>query len=224
MTKGRIFLLFSAGIIAGGAVVAVVMNQFYNQPEPENKTAPKVEKVNETEEIKAKYVPLDSTGNYLDKKLAIRIKGDTSSDYYRNIEENSVVFDSLKSSNSNTEVSINRDQMIESVKAHIYYFESSKVSAEDSLLNKLNSIKPANRPTSIDVEIWESPIHYKGYKMGKSKLVVYGIDPDAEILLYDLNDYVLLQSGTNYYKLERTQEFKNLRKFTDQAVISRLKK
>lgn len=223
MTKGRIFLLFSAGILAGGAVVAVVMNQFYNQAEPETKPAPKVESDHESEEIKAKYVPLDSTGNYLDKKLAIRIKGDTSTDYYRNIEENSKVFDSLKTEN-NTEVSINRDQMIESVKAHIYYFETSKVSTEDSLVNKLNSIKPANRPTSIDVEIWESPIHYKGYKMGKSKLVVYGIDPDAEILLYDLNDYVLLQSGMNYYKLERTQEFKNLRKFTDQAVISRLKK
>ena len=80
-----------------------------------------------------------------------------------------------------------------------------------------------NRPSSIEVEIWQSPIHYKGYKLGKNKLVVFGIDVDSDILLFDLNDYVLLQSGSNYYRLEKTSEFKNLKKFNDQAVIARLK-
>lgn len=224
MTKGRIFLLFGAGILAGGAVVALVMNGFYAETPREEKQPEKSSaETNEREEIKTKNIPLDSTGNYLDKKLPIAIKGDTSSDYYKNIEESSTVYDSLITQNNSTEVSINRDRMLESLKVKVNYIGSVHISPEDSLLNKMNSIKTGTRPVSIEVEIWQSPIQYKGYKMGKNKLVVYGIDPSQDILLFDLNDYVLLQSGQQYYRLEKTSEFKNLRKFNDQTVIARLK-
>lgn len=225
MTKGRIFLLFGAGILAGGGVVAIVMNQVYQQPAVEKKTPPKSEETAEikSEKKEAKFIPVESTALYIDKKLPIRIKGDTTKDYYKNIEENSAVYDSLLSKNSSSEVNINRDQMVESLKVRVKYLKPEIHSPEDSLLNKMNSIKSGSKPSSIEVEIWESPIHYKGYKLGRNKLVVYGIDPSQDILLFDLNDYVLLQSGEVYYRLEKTSEFKNLKKFTDQAVISRLK-
>ena len=225
MTKGRVFLMFSAGIIAGGGVVALVMNQFFNQPtavhKPVVKSTTDSEKAIERKETKLS--PVESTSLYIDKKLPIRIKGDTSSDYYRNIEENSTVYDSLLAKNTSNEVNINRAQLLESFKVKINYIKPDKVSSEDSLLNKINNVKMGNRPSSIEVEIWQSPIHYKGYKLGKNKLVVFGIDVDSDILLFDLNDYVLLQSGSTYYRLEKTSEFKNLKKFNDQAVIARLK-
>ncbi len=225
MTKGRVFLMFSAGIIAGGGVVALVMNQFFNQPSAVQKQAVKSNTDSEKtmERKETKLSPVESTSLYIDKKLPIRIKGDTSSDYYRNIEENSTVYDSLLAKNTNSDVNINRDQLIESLKVKVNYIKPDKVSPEDSLLNKINNVKMGNRPSSIEVEIWQSPIHYKGYKLGKNKLVVFGIDADSDILLFDLNDYVLLQSGSTYYRLEKTSEFKNLKKFNDQAVIARLK-
>jgi hypothetical protein len=225
MTKGRVFLLFSAGIIAGGGVVAIVMNQFFSQPKTAQKQAPKVVSNSETSEVKkeGKHIPVESTSLYIDKKLPIRIKGDTTSDYYKNIDENSEVYDSLLAKNNSNEVNINRDQLLESLKVRVKYLKLEKQSAEDSLLNKMNNIKTGTKPSTIEVEIWQSPIHYKGYKLGKNKLVVYGIDPDSDILLFDLNDYVLLQSGSVYYRLEKTSDFKNLKKFNDQAVISRLK-
>lgn len=225
MTKGRVFLMFSAGIIAGGGVVALVMNQFFNQPSAVQKQTPKSDARSETtvEKKESKLIPVESTSLYIDKKLPIRIKGDTSSDYYKNIEENSKVYDSLLSKNSSQDVNINRDQLVESLKVKINYIKPEKVSVEDSLLNKINNVKMGSRPTYIEVEIWQSPIHYKGYKLGKNKLVVFGIDASSDILLFDLNDYVLLQSGSTYYRLEKTSDFKNLKKFNDQAVISRLK-
>lgn len=225
MTKGRVFLMFSAGIIAGGGVVALVMNQFFYQPQVEQKEPLKSDSSSETtiDRKEIKLSPVESTSLYIDKKLPIRIKGDTTRDYYRNIEENSKVYDSLLSKNNSSEVNINRDQLVESLKVKINYIKPEKVSAEDSLLNKINNVKIGNRPSSIEVEIWQSPIHYKGYKLGKNKLVVFGIDATSDILLFDLNDYVLLQSGSTYYRLEKTADFKNLKKFNDQAVIGRLK-
>jgi hypothetical protein len=217
--------MFSAGIIAGGGVVALVMNQFFSQPENgiKDKVRPNTESEIGAEEKETKHIPVESTTLYIDKKLPIRIKGDTASDYYKNIEENSSVYDSLLAKNNSSEVNINRDQLLESLKVKINYVKIQNTTTEDSLLNKMNSIKTGNKPNSIEVEIWQSPIHYKGYKLGKNKLVVYGIDPSSDILLFDLNEYVLLQSGSVYYRLEKTSEFKNLKKFNDQTVISRLK-
>ena len=124
MTKARVFLLFSAGIVAGGGVVALVMNQFFNHTTAVQKhsvnSAKDSEKVIERKETKLS--PVESTSLYIDKKLPIRIKGDTSSDYYRNIEENSAVYDSLLAKNPSNEVNINRDQLLESIKVKINYF------------------------------------------------------------------------------------------------------
>lgn len=225
MTKGKVFLMFSAGIIAGGGVMALVMNQFFNQPDntSEKKVKDDIKTESESEEKQTKLIPVESTTLYIDKKLPIRIKGDTASDYYKNIEENSNVYDSLLAKNNSGDVNINRDQLLESLKVRVNYVKLESTSVEDSLINKMNSIKTGNKPSSIEVEIWQSPIHYKGYKLGKNKLVVYGIDPSSDILLFDLNDYVLLQSGSVYYRLEKTSDFKNLKKFNDQTVIGRLK-
>jgi len=225
MTKGRVFLMFSAGIVAGGGLVALFMNQFFKQPSIVQTQVEKSNTVSEkyTDRKETKLSPVESTSLYIDKKLPIRIKGDTSSDYYRNIEENSTAYDSLLAKNTSSDVNINRDQLVESLKVKINYIKPDIISSEDSLLNKINNVKIGNRPSSIEVEIWQSPIHYKGYKLGKNKLVVFGIDADSDILLFDLNDYLLLQSGSIYYRLEKTSEFKNLKKFNDQAVIARLK-
>lgn len=225
MTKGKIFLLFSGGIIAGGTIVAVVMNQWLDKPEKIEKK----EVVNEAEhekeiEIKTKNIPLDSTGNYLDKKLPIAIKGDTNTDYYSHIDKNSDSYDSLLAIKNGSEVTINRDRMVASDKVKVKIFANDKLSAEDSLLNKLNNIKNSGKSQQIDVEFWESPIHYKGYKLGRNKLVLFGIDNESKIMLFDLNDYVILQSGESYYRLERTADFKNLRRFTNEAVIQQLGK
>jgi len=223
MTKGRIFILFSAGIIAGGGGVALLMNKLYEAPaKNEKKKVPVTENVTDESEVKARKIPIDSTGNYLDKKLPIAIKGDTSSDYYAHIDENSKVFDSLKAAESNAEISIRRDQLMASKKVRYKIINAQKDSPEDSTLQEITNIKTSKNNT-VEVEFWQSPIHYKGYKLGKNKLVIYGIDPESEIMLFDLSDYVILQSGTGYYRLDRSSDFRNLKKFNDQQIIGLLK-
>lgn len=225
MIKGKIFLLFSGGIIAGGTIVAVVMNRWIDQPgNSEKKEAKREVEPKKGIEIKTKNIPLDSTGNYLDKKLPIAIKGDTNTDYYAHIDKNSDSYDSLLALKNGAEVTINRDRMLATEKVKVKIFANDKLSPEDSLLNKLNNIKNSGKSQQIDVEFWESPIHYKGYKLGRNKLVLFGVDNESQIMLFDLNEYVILQSDDTYYRLERTADFKNLRRFTDESVIQQLGK
>ena len=50
------------------------------------------------------------------------------------------------------------------------------------------------------VEFWRSPINYKGYKIGKNKIVLYGIDEPDWVKLYDLEGNIYMEYGQNFFK------------------------
>jgi hypothetical protein len=51
------------------------------------------------------------------------------------------------------------------------------------------------RSRLFNIEFWTSPLHYKGYKMGKYKLVLYGINATDDIKIYRLDDVVYLKNN-----------------------------
>jgi hypothetical protein len=60
------------------------------------------------------------------------------------------------------------------------------------------------------VEFRESPLNYLAYMMGKSRLVVYGIDLIDMVSIYELDGQLYLKYNEQYYNLEYASEFRLL--------------
>ena len=61
--------------------------------------------------------------------------------------------------------------------------------------------------TNYMVEFWVSPINYRGYKMSKNKLIIYGIEEPDAVKLYRLNDALFMKYHNEYYRLSNTFEY-----------------
>jgi len=100
--------------------------------------------------------------------------------------------------------------------------ENTKVSTNlDSLL--IGGKAPKVEKNIYNVEFWESPLNYRGYKKNKNHLVLYGIKNvnDAQLKIISTDLYLI--TASNYYLIENTTEFKNLIPVSNQNIINQLK-
>lgn len=96
--------------------------------------------------------------------------------------------------------------------------------SKDSLLQKVSGIKTdKNQKQFINVELWQSPLNYKGYKMGKYKIVLYGITSLEGLKIFEIGNDIYLKYGAMVYNLENTSEFKPYERVTDENIINKLK-
>ena len=103
---------------------------------------------------------------------------------------------------------------------------SKFTSQEDSLLQVVSGIRelpksPDNR-TSFPIELWRSPINYRGYKFAKNKLVLFGLDEHAPLKLFHLEDMVYLKYADAIYKIDDYPDFRAFEKVTNPQVITQL--
>lgn len=221
MNKTKTILFFSLGIIAGGILVTFILNNYYSSEVPKEnkkKAEVKTEEVISIEENENKVS--DSIGNYLDKKIPIKIAGEEGVDKYENIDNNSSTYDSLMKIREVSSDKVNRDQLIATQKIGIKYLDIED--NKDSLVNKINNIKPNQKLKQMECEIWVSPINYKGYKLSRNKLVVFGLAVEEDKMLFESDEFVILQSGNKYFKLIKSSDFKPLKVFNDQSIIKLL--
>ena len=96
----------------------------------------------------------------------------------------------------------------------------------DSLLELSSGLKDekkiVNAKYSFNVEYWQSPINYKGYKLGKNKLVLFGFDTGSAAKMYYYKDEVYLKQKEIYYRLEYTNDFKALERVVSNTITSQL--
>lgn len=112
-------------------------------------------------------------------------------------------------------VKINTDKKIASTKVNIIYLEKSVL--EDSLIKTALNITEV-KSGKIIIEFWESPINYSGYKLSKSKLIVYGLSPQFEYKLYKRETLYYLNFQSIYYELIETNQFLSY-KLIDQSDV-----
>jgi hypothetical protein len=60
---------------------------------------------------------------------------------------------------------------------------------------------------SLTVEFWVSPINYRGYKMSKNRLILFGIEEPDAIKLYRSNDALYMKYGAEFFRLVNTYDF-----------------
>ncbi|MFN3916774.1 MAG: hypothetical protein ACK4K0_03430 [Flavobacteriales bacterium] len=86
--------------------------------------------------------------------------------------------------------------------------KSKQADFADSLLAEKINIKPNPKIDKVKTEVWSSPINFKGYKFSQNKLVVYGIETDALIKVYKVENTYFLKTPATLYKIIVTEEFK----------------
>lgn len=129
----------------------------------------------------------------------------------------------IETQNTNEVFVVRKDELLDSKNFQVVNLQNEEKNTSDSLLEKVSGIKNNKTSSSLKVEFWQSPINYKGYKMTKNKVVLFGIYPNENIKLFYLDDAVFLKNNQNCYRLYFTDDFKQFEKITDQSIISKTK-
>ena len=97
------------------------------------------------------------------------------------------------------------------------------VNSKDSLLEQVSGVKDYALKNAYRMEFWKSPINYKGYKMIKNKIVLYGIDPLDVIKLYKVENEMFLKCRQTIYQLQYANDFSPFERVMDEGILAKLK-
>ena len=123
------------------------------------------------------------------------------------------------------DIIIRKDELISARQIQIISVNKEKgLNAADSLLESISGVRNEKKmATTIMMEYWKSPINYRGYKMTKNKIVLFGMDPDISISLFHMNDRLYLIYNKSVFKLVFTDEYKQFERITDPEITGLLK-
>lgn len=92
---------------------------------------------------------------------------------------------------------------------------TDKTIDSDSLLKSAIEISVVENKY-MNVEFWESPINFSGYKLSKSKLIVYGLSPQLDYEIFKKNELYYLVVHSITYELVETENFKQFTQISSQ--------
>ncbi len=173
-----------------------------------------------TKSVKSEGIP---EGNLsIDSAKIGSLKNDSLTLAFPQINIDSLKSDSL--SNPSELMVIRKDRFISSKTLKLMVKgEEEKISGEnDSLLDKISGVHKEEDKGEFIVEFWESPINYKGYKMGNKKIILFGLGEEFEkIGLFQFNKKIFLRFNDSMYELETTYTFQPLNRVTDKNLFSK---
>ncbi|MFN5712159.1 MAG: hypothetical protein ACK46S_09080, partial [Bacteroidota bacterium] len=100
---------------------------------------------------------------------------------------------------------------------------SNKSNKNDSLLAVVSGTKDESKKNSqqkILVELWTSPINYKGYQASKNKIIFYGFNDIDELKLYSYKSNMYLKYNEIVYNIELSSDFSNYEKVSDSNILT----
>lgn len=183
--------LLIVGLIAGYAIGISVAHSEEDELEPETEyiTETVVDTVTQIETVKIPIIEeqVDSTNEFSDTLFSALDSAATGFE-----------IDTVEDLSIRTERMIGQKKLTVNVLAE---FEE-----KDSLIKSMLGIKD-KMPKTILVEFWESPLNFSGYKLSRSKLVMYGMPIGLEYKLYRRKGDYFLSAQSFYYSLKETEEF-----------------
>lgn len=93
-----------------------------------------------------------------------------------------------------------------------------KTSATDSLAATLAGVNNPADEEFFMIEFWKTPLNSKGYKMTRSRLLIYGFPENTDLALVKKNDSYYLRNNSLIYKLNYSSEFKPMERTSDRDV------
>jgi xanthosine utilization system XapX-like protein len=131
----------------------------------------------------------------------------------------------------NDEIVVKKDELLANKNVELVnldYLATKQGQRYDSTLQVISGIKDNTKLVEArymyPVELWKSPINYKGYKLSHTKLILFGINTDAPLKLYYFNETVYLKYADQFYKLDYYSDYKPFERIANQVVISQLTK
>jgi len=193
-----------------------VSKSFSSETKTEETPAQETEPAENTKKKKTKVANFSKNQEQFEEDKVV--KSDT----------NSIVRDTLTLENPGGDdvMVVRKDELILTKTLEIINLDPvAKMNGKDSLLQKVSGIKDdkSSGKQYLNLELWSSPLNYKGYKMSKYKLIMYGIASPEGLKLYKLDDVVYIKSASLVYRVDATGEFKPYERITDESVINRLK-
>lgn len=122
----------------------------------------------------------------------------------------------------NEEIVVMRDELLRTIFIDAVTISKSLSAKSDSLIQNLqggNQTKPGN----YRVEFWRSPVNFKGYRLLRTSVITFGLDPDEPLKLYDLNNTIYLRSGNSVFRLQLTDKFLPFKRVTDESLLKQLR-
>jgi hypothetical protein len=147
-----------------------------------------------------------------------------------NISKDSLSNDSMQYNENDEQITIKTEELLIAKELNIQYLEplvTNKVSKNDSLLALVSGTKEEYRkgaPQKILVELWKSPINYKGYQASKNKIICFGMSNIEDLKLYSFKNVLYLKYIETVYLIEFNDEFNNYEKVSDPSVINLINK
>jgi len=127
-------------------------------------------------------------------------------------DSNDFGFDSLLISGE--DILVERDLLLSSELIKIEHaMDEEKIDTTDVLMDSLKyklNIEESKPSEYLKVELWKSPLNYRGYKMSKSTLIVYGLLNELILHAYSQGDTILIETNRTSYLFEPTSNFKEL--------------
>lgn len=233
--KAQIFIIgLSFGLLIAGAFFILKLDDYFKElnlykkvsqtftPVKENSTfeqnpIAEKQKKNNTKTSKKIIAEADSTAIISNEDLSVQ------SDSVAMIRTDSVIPSFVPAD----DIVVKKDELITIKTIEVINMNptANKISGKDSLLQKVSGIKD-DRLTGkemFNVEFWHSPLNYKGYRMSKYKIILYGIASADGLKLYKLDDVVYLKLSSNIYKLDYASDFKQYDRITDEQILNKLK-
>ena len=95
-----------------------------------------------------------------------------------------------------------------------------KTSSTDSLAASLAGVTTPAAEEFFMIEFWKTPLNSKGYKMTRSRLLIYGYPEKADLALIKRNDNYYLRNNNLVYKLNYSSEFKPMERTTETGIFN----
>jgi hypothetical protein len=120
---------------------------------------------------------------------------------------------------------VKKDELLSSKITALFNLDHKQdlaASKKDSLLQNISGIKESNNNSSFLIEYWKSPINYRGYKMGRNKLVLFGLLVNESPKLYKLNEQLYLKNGDRVFRIEKHTDFRSFEPIFDPLILNQL--
>jgi hypothetical protein len=136
--------------------------------------------------------------------------------------------DSLTASVETEDIVIHKDQLVNTENIEVINTNpvaSNTGNTKDSLAAKMAGVRDehvAGRQF-CSVEFWVSPLNYKGYKMNRNKIILYGFADPENTRLFKLDEEIYLHSSSGVYRLDYTSDFRPYERVTNEAILAKLK-
>lgn len=194
-----------------------------NKPKPAS--VKQVDKDNSNnKKITTDTLSKDKNDNFSGKELTDPKEKKSALEFFKDTLDS----DSSKISESiqeEEEIIVRKDELL--FTKNIYINDLSKsdpANKKDSLLQILRGGKEFAPSSFVVVEYWKSPINYKGYKMGKNKVILFGLQNSEKSQIFRLNDNLYLKNNDKIYKLDNSTEFSSYDIVTDQNILNQMLK